>query len=239
MDARVQDEVNYAGGRTAWPRRGERGWDKPMHVTIENVVQDLRRDAGAARRVARHQRRRARGAARPVGLGQDDAAAHPRRPRYADLGPRAVRRRGCAQAHRAAAQCRAGVPELRALPPHDRARQYRLRPARAAARRAARAARRSRERALELLDLVQLSGLEKRYPVPALRRPAPARGASPARSPSSRACCCSTSRSARSTPRSGATSAAGCARSTTRPGTPRCSSPTTRRRRSSLPTASW
>ena len=30
-------------------------------------------------------------------------------------------------------------------------------------------------RALELLDLVQLSGLEKRYPVPALRRPAPAR----------------------------------------------------------------
>ncbi len=36
-----------------------------------------------------------------------------------------------------------------------------------------------KRRALELLDLVQLSGLEKRYPLAALRRPAPARGVRP------------------------------------------------------------
>jgi ATPase subunit of ABC transporter with duplicated ATPase domains len=60
----------------------------------------------------------------------------------------------------------------------------------------------------------------------------------PARSRSSRACCCSTSRSARSTPRCARNCAAGCASSTTT-GTPRCSSPTTRKRRSKSPTASW
>ena len=61
---------------------------------------------------------------------------------------------------------------------------------------------------------------------------------SPARSPSIRRCCCSTSRSARSTPMCGATCAAGCARSMTSSASPRCSSRTTRKRRSTSPTAS-
>ena len=95
-----------------------------------------------------------------------------------------------------------------------------------------------RKRVLQLLDLVQLSGLEKRYPASS---PAASGSAwrSPARSPSSRASCSSTSRSARSTPRSAASCAAGCARSTTAPATPPSSSPTTRKRRWSSPTASW
>ena len=114
-----------------------------MQVTVENVVRTFGATAGAARRLARHQVWRARGAARPFRLRQDDAAPHPRRPRRADLRPRPVRRRGRAQAHRAAAECRARVPELRAVPPHDRARQYRLRPCACGRGRAARAARRS------------------------------------------------------------------------------------------------
>ena len=72
----------------------------------------------------------------------------------------------------------------------------------------------------------------------ALRRPAPARGAGPRARRSSRACCCSTSRSARSTPRCARSCAAGCASCTTTPASPRCSSPTTRKRRSSSPTGS-
>ena len=54
---------------------------------------------------------------------------------------------------------------------------------------------------------------------------------SPARWPSIPRCCCSTSRSARSTPRCARTCGAGCATSTSGPATPRCSSPTTRTRR--------
>ena len=60
-----------------------------------------------------------------------------------------------------------------------------------------------RARGGELLDLVQLAGLGERYPGAAFRRPAPARRAGPRAWRSSRGCCCSTSPSARSTPRSG------------------------------------
>ena len=37
MDARVQDEVNSAAGGT-WPLSWTTRWEKPMQVTIENVV---------------------------------------------------------------------------------------------------------------------------------------------------------------------------------------------------------
>ena len=56
---------------------------------------------------------------------------------------------------------------------------------------------------------------------------------------SSRRCCCSTSRSARSTPRCGRSCGSGCAGCTTRSMSPASSSPTTRRRRSRSPTAWW
>ena len=63
-----------------------------------------------------------------------------------------------------AAERRLRVPELRALPPHERVRQHRLRPEGAGPARAGRRARKSASACCTLLDLVQLSGLEKRYP---------------------------------------------------------------------------
>ena len=58
-----------------------------------------------------------------------------------------------------------------------------------------------------------------------------------ARSRSSRASCCSTNRSARSTPRCARNCGSGCASCTTKSTSPRSSSPTTRKRRSKSPTA--
>ncbi len=71
-------------------------------------------------------------------------------------------------------------------------------------------------RVKELLGLVRLDGLAERYPSQLsggqLQRMALAR----ARLPCSRKCCCSTSRSVRSTPRSARSCASGCAGCTTR-----------------------
>ena len=237
MDARVSNEVNYSG--SSWGRQHAAShWDRPVDVTVENVVRTFGTTPALARRLARYRIRRARCAARTVRLRQDDAAQDSRRPRRSDLRPRAVRRRGRAEAHRAAAECRAGVSELRAVPPYERARQYRLRLARAALGAAAEPQGDPQARARAARSRAAL-GAREALSLAALRRPAPARGFRHGRSPSSRACSCSTSPSARSTPRCGATFAAGCWRSTTRQDTPRCSSPTTRKRPSSLPTAWW
>ncbi len=74
----------------------------------------------------------------------------------------------------------------------------------------------------------------------AIRRSFPEDNGSGLRSPgpwrSSRACCCSTSRSALSTPRCGRNCDSGCGDSTSRSRSRRSSSRTTRRRPSSLPT---
>ena len=131
------------------------------------------------------------------------------------------------------------VPALRPVPPHDGVRERRLRAARAAA-----AARGRRETAIKykvmrLLKLVQLDGLRRPLSAPALRRPAPARGPGPRAGHRAARCCCSTSRSARSTPRCARSCAAGCAACTTRSTSPASSSPTTRRRRWKWPTAWW
>jgi sulfate transport system ATP-binding protein len=69
-----------------------------------------------------------------------------------------------------------------------------------------------RKRASDLLDLVQLSGLERRYPAQL---------------------------SARSTPRSARTFACGCAKSTIEPAIRRCSSRMIRKKRLNSPTVSW
>jgi hypothetical protein len=63
-------------------------------------------------------------------------------------------------------QCRLRVPALCPVPAHDGGRQHRLRPEGPAGAERARQGRRSARRASELLDLVQLSGLDKRYPAP-------------------------------------------------------------------------
>ena len=237
MDARVTNGVNSAAGGT-WPLNWTTHWEKPMQVTIENVVRKFGTTAALHGISLDIGVGRARGTARSFRLRQDDAAPHPRRPRRADLRPRAVRRRRRAQAHRAAAECRARVPELRALPSHDRARQYRLRLARPSAVAASEPQGDQAPRARAARSRPALRPREA-LPGPALRRSATARGVCPRARPSSRACSCSTSRSVRSTQRSGAICGAGCASCTTRQAIPPCSSPTTRKRRSSLPTASW
>jgi sulfate transport system ATP-binding protein len=106
-------------------------------------------------------------------------------------------------------------------------RKRRLRPARAEIKR----------RVAELLDLVQLGHLGERFPSQ-LSGGQRQRVRWPARSRSSRASCCSMSPSARSTPRCARICAAGCASCTTGWASPRSSSRTIRRRRSSLPTVS-
>ena len=89
----------------------------------------------------------------------------------------------------------------------------------------------------ELLELVGLAELARPLPPPALRRPAAAGRAGAGARASARASCCSTSRSPHST-RSCATSVRGTSRCCARPARRRCSSPTTRTRRSRSPTAS-
>ena len=68
-----------------------------------------------------------------------------------------------------------------------------------------------RERVMELLRLVQLEAPRRAAIRTSSRAASGSAWRSPGRSRSSRACCCSTSRSARSTPRSGRSCAAGCA----------------------------
>ena len=144
--------------------------------------------------VARYLPGRVLRAARPVRLRQDHAAAHARRLRDAGRGPRPARRRGH---HRRAAAPAAGqhdVPELRAVPASHGRGQRRVR---AQAGRPAE----GRDRGARRRDAG--AGAARRASARASRISSPAASASASRSrarwSSGRACCCSTSRSRRST----------------------------------------
>ena len=157
--------------------------------------QAARRDDGAARHRPGHRAGRVLRPARALGLGQDDDAAHPRRPRGGERRPRADGRRRRHHDRARRARRGDGVPELRALSAHDGRAEHRL-----PAEDGRHAARRDRPR---------------RSPAPRPRsasatccsaRRASSRAASSSasrwRAPSSasRACSCSTSRSRTSTP---------------------------------------
>ena len=211
--------------------RASRG-DPPCVSRSVAPDQDLRRLQGA-----RGEPGRARGrvlcAPGPVGLRQDDAAADHCRARVPGSGRGLLCRRGRGPARSARAPGRF-VFQHYALFRHMsvfenvafglRVRPRRVRPSEA----------QIRERVMELLRLVQLKRFASRYPnqLSGGQRQRVALG----RSRSSRAFSCSTSRSARSTPRSGRTCGAGCAICTGAWASPACSSLTTRRRRSSSPT---
>ena len=132
-----------------------------------------------------------------------------------DAGPGAASTARTPPAPRARPPRRLRLPALRAVPAHERLRERGLRPARAAARHAAREAEIREQR-----DRAAAAG-----PARLARRP-PARPSSRAASASawrwrapwrsSPGCCCSTSRSARSTPRCARSCGAGCAGCTTR-----------------------
>ena len=116
-----------------------------------------------------------------------------------------------------------------------RVREHRLRPARAEVEEG----RRSTSASTSCCAWSSSKSLGNQVPVAALRRPAPARRPGARPGGASRRCCCSTSRSARSTPRCARSCASGCAGCTTRSTSPASSSPTIRKKPSRSPTASW
>ena len=131
-----------------------------MSIEVRNVSKRFG-DFLALDDVSRRRRERlADGAARPVRLGQVDAAAHHRRARAARRGRGPARRRGRHRADAAEARRRLRLPALRRVQAHDGARQHRLRPEDPQAAEG----RDRRARVDELLDLVQLAGLADRYP---------------------------------------------------------------------------
>ena len=139
--------------------RSERHEDRASSMSPSDSVPSRRLPASISRSV-----RRAGGAARPFGLGQDDAAAHHRRARMAGRGAGAVRRRGCARAQRRRAQRRLRVPALRAVPAYERVRERRVRPARPAARQRLAGRGRSRSASRSCSIWSSSSGSRDRYP---------------------------------------------------------------------------
>ena len=117
------------GPAPSWATSRRQRWkDEMADVRFEQVEQDLPGQRGARRRRARpaHHRWRADGARRSVRVGKDDRPADARRPRGArrrrDLHRRARRHlRPAEEARRLD-----GLPELRALPVHDRGPEHRL-----------------------------------------------------------------------------------------------------------------
>ena len=97
-------------------------------ITFEGVQQELRQVRRGRRRRPRGARSGVRGAARPLGLRQDDAPALPRGARAGRRRPGLHRRPGCHRPSAAATAHRDGLPELRRLPAHEGVRQHRLRP---------------------------------------------------------------------------------------------------------------
>ncbi len=87
-------------------------------------AQSVRLGRGVARRQRGHCRQRVRGAGRAVRLRQVHAAAHDRRAREHHLGRDRHRQAGGQYAAAERPRRRHGVPELRALPAHDRVRQH-------------------------------------------------------------------------------------------------------------------
>ena len=176
--------------RTESPRHGvSRDRRRPQELQAAGRGAELR-PGGRARRV--------RFVPRAVRLRQDHDPAHGRRLRDADLGRHPHRR---PRRHRPApepAQCRHGLPVLRPVPEHDRGRERRLRPEGGEAARPPR----SRARVEEMLALIKLPALGGALSLPALRRPAAARGAGARPGGQAAGPACSTSRSRRSTPRS-------------------------------------
>ena len=119
---------------------------------------------------------------------------------YPDAGARLFDGEDATRAQRARPPRRLRVPALRAVPTHERVRERRVRPARAGRARAAPARdRRSSARVHELLAAGAARGLARPHARRSSRAASASAWRSRARSRSSRACCCSTSRSARST----------------------------------------
>ena len=126
----------------------------PQH---REVLRHARRSSTAS---LRHRRRRVHGAGRAVGLRQVDAAADARGPRGDQRRHDRDRRQGRQRRRVEGPRHRDGVPELRALPAHDGARQHGLQPASCARRDPASIA----ERVAEAAKILNLDPYLDRYP---------------------------------------------------------------------------
>ncbi len=187
-------EWRYADQLAATPPPLRRG--TPMHIEIEDIAKEfgpttalqpvsLSIPSGALVALLG-----------PSGLGQDHAPAHPRRARVPEPGPGALRRAGRDRPQRAGAARRLRLPALRALPAHDGVREHRLRPARPAAPQPADRAEIER-RVRKLLEPDPAAGHRRPLSDASSRAASGSAWRSPARWPSSRGCCSSTSRSGR------------------------------------------
>ena len=159
------------------PGRG----DAHGHRDVRPRYQEVRRGHRRRRPESLDRGRGVHGPGGPVGLRQDHQPADDRRPRGHHRGHPLDRRPG-RQRHRAqGSRHRDGLPELRALPPHERLRQPGLRPQAAQGRQEGdRPARQGggRDDPADGTPRAQAQG--------ALRRPAPARRAGPGDRPGAR-----------------------------------------------------
>ena len=135
-----------------------------MTVEITGLTRRYRAGHGAGRRLPVDPRWGVRGPAGPQRVGQDHPAAQPGRAGRAGWRQHPHRRARHGRGAGAAARRRLHVPALRPVPPHDGVRQRGLRPAHPPARPAPRPKADIAARVRRLLDLVQLPGLEARYP---------------------------------------------------------------------------
>ena len=165
-------------------------------VRLDRDHQALRPDGRRRRLRPRGRRRRVRDAARAVGLRQDDDAADDRRPHRADRRPDLLfDDRGRHLPAAAEAEHRLRLPDARAVPAPVGRRQRRLR----AVGQGRQEGRDRRDRVDEMLAMVGLIGYGARPAGPAVRAGSSSGSPSRASSPPIRGCCCSTSRSRRST----------------------------------------
>ena len=200
------------------PRGGGQAIRGRRHRSARGHVRARRRDVpgrGRRRRRSRRLRRRVLLDARAVGLGQDHDPADDRGLRAPERGPDPAPRDR--RHDRAAVRPRRqhGLPGLRAVPPHDRRRQRRLR-----ARWSARSARPSAGRASPRPCGWSASRATRRASRASSRVASASGSPWPAPWSTGRASSCSTSRSARST----SSSARRC-RSSSRPSSSRSASP--------------
>ena len=136
-----------------------------MTIEVRGRHEGLRLVRRGERREPDRAHGRAGGAARPLGLGQDQPAAHHRRARARRPRPGALRGRGRDRRATCAHRGVGFVFQHYALFRHmTRLRERGLRPARAAARAPARRGGDPRARCTDLLKLVQLDWLADRYP---------------------------------------------------------------------------
>ena len=181
----------------------------PLSIRVDNVVKRFGNFAALNGVEPRGEAGRVPGAARPVGIGQDDPAADHGRARIPRCRRGPVRRPGRHRPRGQGPPGRLRLPALRPVPAHERRRQRRLRTDRASAAASGRGGPRSgagrRSCSTSSSSAISASAIR-----PSSRAASASASLWRGRWPSIPSCSSSTSRSARSTPRSARSCAAGC-----------------------------